>query len=518
MNFLILYPARRAVTGLLLFTLGVSLTRGDGLTWPPNHLLPTFSKPAAVLDCIDISSSSGAEIDLFASLEGIVNRTRPQIVCASRDDGEGEFTWINLHHLKYNVTDGYSCILKYRKDVSGLVVTDPSEPDTLNLATTIAGLHDDLICDPSLLNQLTNSPCRLPIKVDLRGRFSGKYQVYRYLYTNYWRLCTHRLIAGMQPDVHGNLRDYLVAVRCATVWLDPGRRHDARLLDKFVSKMTPVNGVYIGWWPSEGNGLTWIAHYGIPVLASDFYHNGSVFSGVECAIHVPPTPAPRPLKNKAYVSLILSDGDNVQYMQHVMKMWWESPDRGKVPIGWTVEPLACDLDPAMLNYYWTTASSNDCLISGPDGAGYAHLEIWSPADTAAFAAKSADYFRRGGLRTVTVWDGVTAGIAQAYATNCPALLGLLDDAGLYDSVKLGLKTFPLTPTYSPDTNAIITGIRHAARDWNGSAPVFIVGQGVSWNITPSDLLNIAHALDTNEFEFVRPDQLFLLYRQRRWTH
>jgi hypothetical protein len=476
-------------------------------------MLPTFSKLAAVLDCIEVSTNTGPEVNLFASLEGIVNRTQPQIVCVSSGDGEGEFTWVKLHNLNYNVTNGYNCILKYRSYVTGLVVTDPAEPDTLNLATTMAGVNNELICDPGLLNTLTNSPYNLSIKDDLRGRFSNKYQVYGYLYTNYWPLCTHRIIAGMDTALDGNLRDYLVAVKSATVWLNPGTWKGANLLGKFVSDMTPLDGVYIGWWPSEGDGLAWIANYGIPVLASDFYRNGSVFSGVQCPIRFPPIPPPPPLTNKVYVSLILSDGDNIQYMEHVMKMWWENPARGKVPIGWTVEPLACDLDPAMLDYYWSTASSNDCLISGPDGAGYAHLELWSPANTAAFAAKAEAYFRRGGFRTVTVWDGVTAGIAQAYATNCPTLLGLLDQAGSYYSVKLGLKTIPLTPTYSADTNEIISAITKAARGWNGTKPLFIAAQGVSWNISPSDVLNIANAFNTNEFEFVRPDHLFLLYQQ-----
>ncbi|HUA66164.1 MAG TPA: hypothetical protein VME24_09970 [Alphaproteobacteria bacterium] len=442
-----------------------------------------------------------------------MNRSQPQIVCVDRRDGEGAFTWVKLHNLNYNLANGYNCILKYRSYLTGLVVTDPGVPDTLNLATTIAGVNNELICDPSLLNTLTNSPYNLAIKDDLRGRFSYRNEVYAYLYTNYWAACTHRIIAGLQPEEHGELRDYLVAIKSATVWLDPARRKNADLLGRFVSDMTPANGVYMGWWPSEGDGLGWIAKYGIPVLASDFYRNGSVFSGVRCDIHVPPIPPPPPLKNKVYVALILSDGDNVQYMEHVMKMWWGSPDRGKVPIGWTVDALACDLDPAMLDYYWSTASSNDCLISGPDGAGYAHLELWSTTNTVAFAAKADVYLRRSGIRTITVWDNVTAGIAEAYATNCPTLLGLFDQGGNYNAANLGLKTIPLTPTYSPDTNAIISAIKSAASGWNGNTPLFIASQAVSWNITPIDLLNIANRFDTNEIEFVRPDQLFLLYRE-----
>ncbi len=492
---------------------GMPLVRGQGITWPTNQMLPTFSKPAAVLDCIDVSSSTDPEIDLFASLEGIVNRTQPQVICVTSVDGEGEFTWANLHNLNYNVTNGYNCLLKYRSYITGLVVTDPNEADTLNLATTMAGVNNELICDPSLLNTLTNTPYNFSVTDDLRGRFSNKYQVYGYLYTNYWPLCTHRIIAGMETNLDGNLRDYLVAVKSATVWLDPSISQDGTLLGMFVSNMSPANGVYMGWWPSEGNDLPWIANYGIPVLASDFYRNGSVFSGVPCSINIPPIPPPPVLTNKVYVSLILSDGDNAQYMEHVMKMWWENPARSHVPIGWTADALVCDLDPTMINYYWSTASTNDCLMSGPNGAGYTHLELWNAANTAAFANRSDAYLQRSGFRTITVWDNVTTASAQAYSTNCPTLFGLFDQGGSYSSVINGLKTIPLTPTYSSDTNSIISAITRAARSWNGTAPLFIAGQAVTWNLTPSDLLNIANAFNTNEYQFVRPDHLFMLYQR-----
>ena len=201
------------------------LVHGTGLDWPTNQLLPSFSTPAPVLDAIDISSASGDEINMFASLEGIVNRTQPQIVLDYSQ-------WPDLHHLSYTVlTNGYSAIAKYRSYVTGLVVTDPNQPDTLNLATTIAGVKNELICAPELLATLTNAPYSLPIVDDLRSRFSNKYQVYGYLYTNYWPQCTHRLIAGLETNAVGVLRDYLVAAKVATVWLNPTTfSQDATLL------------------------------------------------------------------------------------------------------------------------------------------------------------------------------------------------------------------------------------------------------------------------------------------------
>jgi hypothetical protein len=498
---------------ILLAALCPVLAGAAGLQWPDHQLLPAFSTPAPVLDCIDLSSASGAEVDLFASLEGIVNRTEPRIACVNRREEEGRFTWLKLHKLSYSMVDGYQAVLKYRTNLTGLVVTDPEQPHTLNLATTIAGVNNELICDPSLLATLTNAPYNFAIADDLRGRFTDKDGVYRYLYTNYWPRCTHRIFAGMGPTLHGHLRDYLVAVKSATVWLGPGKTDDAELLRLFVSQMTPVDGVYMGWWPGEGDGLAWIAHYGIPVLASDFFCNATVFSGVRHPINIPEIPPPPRLENKIYVALILSDGDNVQYMQHTMKMDWENAARGTIPIGWTASPLAVDLDPMMLDHFWSTATTNDCLVSGPSGAGYAHINDWNPSDLAAFAKASDSYLERSGLRVITIWDRVTGPVARSFATNCPNLLGLTDQRGAYNKVNLGLRTIGLTPTYTSTVAEMLAGITNAAARWNGNAPLFIAAQSDVWHLGPADLARVARALDANKYTLVRPDQLFLLARQ-----
>jgi hypothetical protein len=96
-----------------------------GLIWPATQFLPAFSTPAATIDCISMDSISNPEKALFVSLEGIVNRTQPQIACVSAAS-EGAFTWLTIHNLSSNTINGYSAILKYETNVTGLVVTDPA--------------------------------------------------------------------------------------------------------------------------------------------------------------------------------------------------------------------------------------------------------------------------------------------------------------------------------------------------------------------------------------------------------
>jgi hypothetical protein len=499
-----------------VFIAALSCARGTGLIWPTNQFLPTFSPPPATIQYIDMSGDTAAQVNLFVSLEGIVNREQSRIACVYGSLQEGKLTWLNLHHLTYSAVNGFTAIQLYQTNITGLVVTDTNQPDTLNLATTIAGVNNELICDPSLLPTLTNAPYNLAINDDLRGKFSNKYQVYQYLYSNYWAQCTHRIIAGMETNAAGDLRDYLIAVKSAVVWLDPGVANDAATLAPFLAGMTPVGGVYMGWWPNEANGLSWIAGYGIPVVASDFFLNGSLFSGVAQAITVPAIPPAPPLQNKVYVSVILSDGDNVQYMQHRMTTNWADPARGSVPIGWTVQPLAADLDPGMLNYFWSTATTNDCLVAGPSGAGYTRLNYWSPANIAAYTAASNPYLQRSGITGITVWLTISKFMANSFAGNCPTLLGLFDqDDGIYTTNYETIPTIglPGDDNYTSTAALLITGITNAATNWNGSSPMFIAVQGSGWDIGPIDCKTIASSLDTNKYMLVRPDHLFQLYRQ-----
>ena len=350
------------------------------LDWPPGRLLPAIPAAATSVDAIDLKQATGAQVDLFASLEGLVNRKRPRLACIGPSDAEGDLFWLRIHHLTMNPIDGFAAVEKYKAELNGLVVVDPARPETRNVATTLAGLDSALICEPELLVKLTNAPFDLKVRQDLRGRFADRAEVYDYLLRDVWPRCTRHVLAGLSSRAHGSLRDFLVAANAAVVWLDPKKPEDAALLGRFAPDLKPARALYMGWWPDEDAGLKWIGQFGVPVLASDFFHNGSLLGGVHEQIIPPPVAPPPPLQNRIYLALYLSDGDNIQYMQHSMRLLWKDPARGKVPMGWTVSPLSVDLDPALLNYYYQTATTNDCLVSGPSGAGHGRLDFWKPSD------------------------------------------------------------------------------------------------------------------------------------------
>jgi hypothetical protein len=465
---------------------------------------------------------SSDEMVLFASLKGIVNFKRPRIFSYEGDAfAEGPTTWLQSLGLQWTeVSDKWSLIAKYRDSLQGLIVYDPAQPDTINLATAIARKRKALIASPTLATKLMAAPYHLPILVDFRGQFSSKLQVYQTLHDSYWPTLTHRAVVSISPTIHkAAVREYATAIGAATIWLDPRTSGESELLNKFLASMG-TGTVMLGWWPEEASGVERASQYGIATVASDWSTNLTVHSGTSRAIQIAPVPAKPPLQNKLYVAFILSDGDNLQYVEHLMRKLWNNVDRGKVPIGWTVSPAMVDAMPGALNFFHRTSTANDNLISGPSGYGYTYPNVWTNAAALdQFVATTERYNKKAGLKVITVWNTITGGISQAsgnaYARNAPTLLGLTaqNTGGGLTIYENKLPGMALSCNYCTDEQAMKNHIASASAGWNRTSPRFILIQAQPWtSVTPTSFLNVANSLGS-DYVVVRPDTAFQLIRE-----
>lgn len=475
------------------------------------------------VDWVEVQQvGSSAEMYLFASLKGIVNKTQPRIFSYEGDAfAEGKYTWLQSLGLNWlEPADKWSLITKYRSSLAGLIVYDPAQTATINLATTLAKDRNALVVSPLLLARLSAAPYNLPVLLDLRGQFTSKLQVYQALYNTYWPNIDHRLLIGLNPDAHKSaLREYATALGAAVIWLDPAVPAESTLLNSFLASM-PAGANFMGWWPEEGAGVTRASSYGISTIASDWCSNLTVHSGTSRTVNPKPIPARPVLQNKLYVAFILSDGDNLQYVEHLMRKLWNNPDRGIVPIGWTLSPAMLDAMPGALNFYWQTSTANDNLISGPSGYGYAYPNNWpNQASLDQFVAKTETYNRRAGFRVITVWNTINGGInqnvGQSFAANAPSLLGLTaqNTGGGLTIYSSSLPGQALSCNYCTGEQAMKDHIATAAAGWNGASPRFIIIQAQPWtDVTPTTFKNVAASLNAN-YVVLRPDHLFQLLRQ-----
>lgn len=498
------------------------------LKWPAGQLLPSFPASALTQDLIILhetsANSTSAEMYLFASLKGIVNRKQPRIFSYEGDAyAEGPDTWLQSLGLKWKEpADKWNLVTKYRKEISGLIIYDPAQIHTVNLATMMAKDKKALIASPELIAQLTATPYKLPILLDLRGRFTSKLQVYQTLFDTHWPKLDHRLLIGLNPNAHkAALREYATALGAAVIWLDPKVAGESELLNKFLASM-PAGANYMGWWPEEEPGITRASKYGIATIASDWATNLTVHSGMPRTVNIKPIPPKPSLQNKIYVAFILSDGDNLQYVEHLMRKIWNNPDRGKVPMGWTVSPAMLDAMPGALNYYYQSSTTNDNLISGPSGYGYAYPNRFPDKNALdRFVAKTENYNQRAGLRVVTIWNTITGGINQnvgdSFAANAPSVLGLTaqNTGGGLTIYNQSLPGMALSCNYCTNEKAIRDHIAKAAANWDGASPRFVIIQAQPWTgVTPTSFKNVANSLSIN-YEVVRPDHIFQLIRETK---
>jgi hypothetical protein len=160
------------------------------------RLLPSFGR-ATRLDVADVSKLNGNDQLLLTTLQGIVNRRDPRLYFTF-DSGEADLRWLAgtgakaTHHA-----DALDLVGRYRDEVRGAVLVDPDVPDSVNVATTLAGLHGAVAATAEQAK--THG---LKTVTDLRGRFDAGdvLATYRWQLDHLFPHCSHALLAGLPPS------------------------------------------------------------------------------------------------------------------------------------------------------------------------------------------------------------------------------------------------------------------------------------------------------------------------------
>lgn len=637
------------------------------ISWPAGQLLPAFGEVKR-LEVIELEGAPGELRLLSASLQGIVNRNEPRIYLFEPSD-EGKETWLKDLKLPYEVhADPLTLVARFKAELKGMVIYDSDMPDSVNVATTLAGQKDALVVSPELAAKLAAAPYELAVLDDLRGRFKNRLEAYTWQYEHLWKSANRKLVVGLSPGrmgrvqgalpgftvvaedssgerggknrkareidltaklgkdavflrfedarrwdgwgpaVHrvtvkageqviadfipgsdaekpflhdpqrsvvkggmrfadndrnftyrfappagtsaltatvdianqfrvsagnaeprlpwspyGHLRDYAVANRAMVVWLDANAPAERDLLEKILRDAGPGTP-YLGWFGNDIEGefgaVELTSRHGVYVVPADWFNNLTVFSGTRLATAVRPATPPPALENKIHVTLTFGEGDNLQYNQHRMRVLWDDPARGKVPINWTSTPLLLDAAPAILDHYRRTATENDLLVSGPSSVGYFYADPWPGDHFPAFLKSTRSYVERSGMTIPYVLNRVnhrdvplSAEKAAAYRDQHQApgiLLGWGNRFG--DRVLEGLPVSEIRGVGTVEEGQRV--LAEARKNWDGKSPLFLSVGLFAWQLKPSDVVRLVESLGP-EFKVVRADHYFALLRQAR---
>ncbi|WP_394428801.1 GxGYxYP domain-containing protein [Streptomyces sp. SGAir0957] len=248
------------------------------------RLLPSFGRPKK-LDVADVSALNGHDQLLLTTLQGVVNRRAPRLYF-SFDTGDTDLRWLPGTGAAVTHHDRALALLdRYRDEVRGAVLIDPDVPDSVNVATTLAGLTDAVAATAEQA-----AAYGLRTVSDLRGRFDPDDvpATYRWQLEHLFPRCARTLVAGLPPvrtvRVPG-VKWREVARETTRVRDSSNRRVRALDLSPELTGDDPVDAVYLRFQDSFGDD-GWGASVGSVVVKAD--------DGAEIARFTPGTEAESP--------------------------------------------------------------------------------------------------------------------------------------------------------------------------------------------------------------------------------
>ena len=408
------------VVAALLLTVAVA-----NLLWDAG--VPSTSNPARLSPSVDPFPLSVVSPHLYVlpvpystnqstwltllSIQGLANRNRPALyfdVDNETSNASSMLSFLVAHYgVSFDVVTMDWVYSQYLPTSDGVVVVDPSRPESLNVGTMVASLENAVLVGPETA-PLLERQFHLRVVLDYASSnwtSSDSVSVYDRALTDLYPRLNPNLMAILPPD-RLPLRDYLIATRTFVFYEPQGVLASPAELaaTQRVLAALPHGTPILGWFDNptltEENAFIQLAsHYGKAVFGSQDVPNLSVLTAYgRNETRTQPAPPPTPaLENKAYLVVAVPDGDNLDFIAHRLRELWSEAERGTFPITWSLSPLLAGLAPPYLDYLYGSATPDDRFVLGPSGAGYAYPDYFGPGDLAPYLESTARYANATGM-------------------------------------------------------------------------------------------------------------------------
>lgn len=350
----------------------------------------TAANVPAKMWVIDPAPLPPAEQTLLATVQGLANRTNAQIWL--RADGMSEVVLQQLAREGTELvarTSVWQMVAEFRSSIAGVIVCD-LKGESLNAATSLAGLRDAVVADASLTNQLAAAGVR--VLADVRGQTEAD------IFAHHAAGFPKGIAVEQVRSKHYHLRDWAVAKRAFTY-----ATTNAAEQVRYVKALGPLTEVF-GWGPDERKLVEHVSQGGGAVIPADWSLNLSALQHLPKDLPRRTSLALPDLKpGERVVCFVMTDGDNIQFMAGGFVSspgFWANTNRGTFPMSWEMPPILARIAPRALAHLYATTSAQDDFVTGPSGFGY-YFPNHVP-DRAAHAAKSATMAAASGVKIVSV--------------------------------------------------------------------------------------------------------------------
>ncbi|HRW36997.1 MAG TPA: GxGYxYP family putative glycoside hydrolase [Aquihabitans sp.] len=337
--------------------------------------------PLGPVTVVDVAGESADRLLLATTLQGTVNRTSARIYLLGARSRAEDQRWIDDYLTRGLITvaetiDLDAALGEFAAELDGYVVADPTEPWTVNTATTVAGVRRGVVATPSTLGAV--QAAGLAELEDHRGRWSDAATAYASVLADHrgeLRLATTAL---QQPDRHAP-RDLYVQQGLFVAYTRPAQADFDAVYDLLETLPAdhPLYGYVSDTGEEEVQAIIRLSLDGRFLIPTDTASNLSFHLAVGGSERAVPTPteadvAPcRP--DDLNVVLALSDGDNltIPLAYDPRPENWASPRRGELPVGWGITPAASILLPAIWDRYVGETTDADEIVDIM-GLGYSY--------------------------------------------------------------------------------------------------------------------------------------------------
>lgn len=331
------------------------------------------------------------ELALFTCLQGLVNKKTPELIL----DVDHYLEFIDEEKYQINHLSFKEVIEKYLLNFDKYVLYELSETSTqINAAFSYCAVSDALAV-PSALESLVKG--KLTLLEDLTILNLDNFEIQKYVFNKFKDKFNKNGLIHEPLPTNGNeflisLRDFALTNKWFVLYVDESKEQ-RQFLDEVLSFLDKGICIY-GWTSDEISFVNQISKYGDAIIPMDWSSNHSFF-GTFSPKKVTRKHHIEEIKpNKHYVSLVVSDGDNIQWLERDFCFSSFYLDYAKTkrnyPLTVSISPALIDLNPMCLNYIYSH-SVNEDFISGVSGYGYMNPCVFPRNYLSAYTNKTSEY-------------------------------------------------------------------------------------------------------------------------------
>jgi len=362
---------------------------------------------------------------LMASLAGVVNRQTNGEVLLSPNNGSlpNPRFWLDQLKLAYpQVQSQFQStptffINRYRALLSGYVLYDRAvSTDSVNIATSIAGITNAIIVDPATLAYATAAG--LPLLADARSLS------YSQVFFQYNGRFNRDMLFHQDTTKNDQLRDFAILNRGFMFYSNP------TALNPYAANQNHQGRIF-GFGPSEFDLFSQGSQNNQQVVASDWSWSSSTTARWRIPLAKQLYHAAGNLvtqTGKHYVAFVMSDGDNCQWLTGGFATdpkWFGSTNRGHFNMTWDLTSSLSEMNPVAFNYLYQHASSGahkDCFVSS-GGAGLTFPSQYP--DIAGLVASISQSLQIADQKVISILDPAYSTSALYAILDSPQVLGIM---------------------------------------------------------------------------------------------